>query len=112
VGFYLQPAAGGRILSYALHTGNDDNIVMDLLTPYAFQIKGGRRELRIVGGLLGHWAVWTRKASELLRDGQAIASSAESVSQDLIRRGVEVTDANAAFFDAANHFGWLHSRLA
>jgi hypothetical protein len=143
VGFYLQPAAGGRILSYrfwrefaeienvvaikiasfnryqsldviravaeserqiALYTGNDDNIVMDLLTPYAFQIKGGRRELRIVGGLLGHWAVWTRKASELLRDCQAIASSAESVSQDLIRRGVEVTDANAAFFDAANHF--------
>jgi hypothetical protein len=143
VGFYLQPAAGGRILSYrfwrefaeienvvaikiapfnryqtldviravaeserqiALYTGNDDNIVMDLLTPYAFQIKGGRRELRIVGGLLGHWAVWTRKASELLRDCQAVAYSAERVPQDLIRRGVEVTDANAAFFDAANHF--------
>jgi Dihydrodipicolinate synthetase family len=143
VGFYLQPAAGGRILSYrfwrefaeienvvaikiapfnryqtldairavaeserqiALYTGNDDNIVMDLLTPYAFQTRGGRRELRIVGGLLGHWAVWTRRASELLRDCQAIASSAEGVPQDLIRRGVEVTDANAAFFDAANHF--------
>jgi hypothetical protein len=143
VGFYLQPAAGGRILSYrfwrefaeienvvaikiapfnryqtldvvravarsgrpiALYTGNDDNIVMDLLTPYAFQINREARELRMVGGLLGHWAVWTRKAAELLRDCQAAARSAESVPHDLIRRGIEVTDTNAAFFDAANHF--------
>jgi hypothetical protein len=143
VGFYLQPAAGGRILSYqfwcefaeienvvaikiapfnryrtldviravaesgraiALYTGNDDNIVMDLLTPYAFQINGERRALRIVGGLLGHWAVWTWKAAELLRDCHAAACGVESVPRDLIRRGVEITDTNAAFFDAANHF--------
>jgi hypothetical protein len=143
VGFYLQPAAGGRILSYrfwrecaeienvvaikiapfnryqtldvvravarsgrpiALYTGNDDNIVMDLLTPYAFEINREARELRMVGGLLGHWAVWTRKAAELLRDCQAAVRSAESVPHDLIRRGVAVTDTNAAFFDAANHF--------
>jgi dihydrodipicolinate synthase/N-acetylneuraminate lyase len=143
VGFYLQPAAGGRILSYrfwrefaeienvvaikiapfnryqtldvvravaesgrpiALYTGNDDNIVMDLLTPYGFPIGGERREFRIVGGLLGHWAVWTRKAAELLGQCHAAARSTESVPRDLIRRGVEVTDTNAAFFDAANHF--------
>ena len=143
VGFYLQPAAGGRILSYrfwrefaeienvvaikiapfnryqtldvvravaesgrpiALYTGNDDNIVMDLLTPYAFRVSGESREFRIVGGLLGHWAVWTRKAAELLRDCQAAARNAETVPRDLILRGVEVTDTNAAFFDAANHF--------
>lgn len=143
VGFYLQPAAGGRILSYrfwrrfaeienvvaikiapfnryqtldviravaeserpiALYTGNDDNIVMDLVTPFSFQIKGVRRELRIVGGLLGHWAVWTQKATELLHDCHAAARDPENICHDLIRRGVEVTDSNAAFFDAANHF--------
>jgi len=149
VGFYLQPAAGGRLLSYrfwrefseienvvaikiapfnryqtldviravaesgrpiALYTGNDDNIVMDLLTPFVFQINGERKELRIVGGLLGHWAVWTQKAAELFRDCHA-AFGAKSISQDLIRRSVEVTDSNAAFFDAANHFAGCISGL-
>lgn len=149
VGFYLQPAAGGRLLSYrfwrefseienvvaikiapfnryqtldviravaesgrpiALYTGNDDNIVMDLLTPFVFQIDGERKELRMVGGLLGHWAVWTQKAAELLRDCHA-AFGAKSISQDLIRRSVEVTDSNAAFFDAANHFAGCISGL-
>jgi dihydrodipicolinate synthase/N-acetylneuraminate lyase len=87
-----------------LYTGNDDNIVMDLVTPYTFRIKGESRQLRIVGGLLGHWAVWTRKAVELLRECQAAACRGENVPRNLIRRGVEVTDTNAAFFDAANHF--------
>jgi dihydrodipicolinate synthase/N-acetylneuraminate lyase len=111
VGFYLQPAAGGRILSYRFwrEFAEIENVVAIKIAP--FPIKGGRKELRIVGGLLGHWAVWTRKASELLRDCQAIAYSAESVPQDLIRRGVEVTDANAAFFDAANHFAGCISGL-
>src|SRR6202042_803205 len=79
VGFYLQPAVGGRLLSYsfwrrfaeienvvaikiapfnryqtldvvravaesgrdiALYTGNDDNIVLDLLTPFSFDANG------------------------------------------------------------------------
>src|SRR2546426_3436002 len=52
----------------ALYTGNDDNIVLDLLTPYRFELNGKTVERRIVGGLLGHWAVWTRKAVELLED--------------------------------------------
>src|SRR2546423_5491793 len=115
VGFYLQPAAGGRLLPYAfwrrfaeipnvvaikmapfnryqtidviravaeagrtdiaLYTGNDDNIVLDLLTPYRFTVPGRERapagnvvERRIVSGLLGQWAVWTRKAVELLEE--------------------------------------------
>ena len=79
----------------ALYTGNDDNIVPDLITPFAF----GGRDCRIVGGLLGHWSVWTKRAVELLdRCRNASASS------ELLRLGVEVTDSNSAFFDAANAF--------
>ncbi len=79
----------------ALYTGNDDNIVADFLTPYRI----GGKERRIVGGLLGHWSVWTKRAVELLdRCRHADATP------DLLRLGVEVTDANAAFFDAANGF--------
>jgi dihydrodipicolinate synthase/N-acetylneuraminate lyase len=79
----------------ALYTGNDDNIVPDLLTPFVYE----GRERRIVGGLLGHWSVWTKRAVELfgeIRGGE--------VTADLLRLGVEITDCNAAFFDAANGF--------
>jgi dihydrodipicolinate synthase/N-acetylneuraminate lyase len=135
VGFYLQPAVGGRVLPFsfwrrfveleavvaikvaafnryqsldvvralaesgrddvALYTGNDDNIVPDLITPHRL----GGRDWRYVGGLLGHWSVWTRRAVELLA-----RCHAEPASPDLLRLGVEVTDTNAAFFDAANAF--------
>lgn len=79
----------------ALYTGNDDNIVADVLTPYCI----GGTERRVVGGLLGHWSVWTKRAVELLdRCRHADATP------DLLRLGVEVTDCNAAFFDAANGF--------
>jgi dihydrodipicolinate synthase/N-acetylneuraminate lyase len=87
----------------ALYTGNDDNIVMDLVTPFRFQINGKPVERRIVGGLLGHWAVWTRKAVELLEECHAV-SNLSQISADLIRKSIEVTDSNAAFFDAANGF--------
>ena len=87
-----------------LYTGNDDNIVMDLLTPYRFSVDGRQREVRMVGGLLGHWAVWTRSAVELFRNCQATTRNTEGVSKGLLRASVEITDANAAFFDAANHF--------
>jgi hypothetical protein len=143
VGFYLQPAVGGRVLPYAfwrhfvqipnvvaikiapfnryqtldvvravaeserddvaLYTGNDDNIVPDLLTPYEFNVQGIEIEKRIVGGLLGHWAVWTKKAVELFHECRA-ASKAYAIPADLLRRNIQVTDANAAFFDAANNF--------
>lgn len=79
----------------ALYTGNDDNLVADLLTPY--RIHG--RERRIAGGLLGHWSVWTERAVELHeRCRQADATP------EWLRLGIEVTDSNAAFFDAANGF--------
>ncbi len=87
-----------------IYTGNDDNIVMDLLTPYVFLVDGERRELRIRGGLLGHWAVWTQGAVKLLRECQKATCGTNCVPHTLLQRSVEVTDANEAFFDAANHF--------
>jgi dihydrodipicolinate synthase/N-acetylneuraminate lyase len=83
-----------------LYTGNDDNIVGDLVT--AFPGSAGRVR-RIAGGLLGHWAVWTSGAVALLAECQA-ASRAAAVPASLLATGIEVTDANAAFFDAANGF--------
>lgn len=88
----------------AVYTGNDDNIVVDLLTPYTFPVNGSLREIRMVGGLLGHWAVWTRTAVDLLRECKAAVRNGDGASQGLLRKSVEVTDANSAFFDAANHF--------
>jgi hypothetical protein len=88
----------------ALYTGNDDNIVLDLLTPFRFSVAGKWVERRIVGGLLGHWAVWTQRAVELHAECRRAASSGEPIPSELLRRAVEVTDANAAFFDAAHHY--------
>jgi dihydrodipicolinate synthase/N-acetylneuraminate lyase len=143
VGFYLQPAVGGRILSYAfwrrfaeipqvvaikiapfnryqtldvvravidagrddvaLYTGNDDAIVSDLVTRFRFARNGQPVERRIVGGLLGHWAVWTKPAVALLDECRALARSAQ-VPAALLQRAAEITDANSAFFDAPNAF--------
>ncbi len=147
VGFYLQPAVGGRVLPYsfwrrlaelpgvvaikmapfnryqtldvvravaeagrpadddiALYTGNDDNIVMDLLTPYRLRVGGRVVERRIVGGLLGHWSVWTKKAVELLDHCHRVVAAGGGVSADDLALSIEVTDSNAVFFDAANQF--------
>ena len=143
MGFYLQPAVGGRVLSHrfwrrfveienvvaikiapfnryhtldvvravaessreiALYTGNDDDIVMDLLTPYGFQINGNLKEFRIVGGLLGHWAVWTKRAGELLAECHRLACAHHPIPQSMLRKSIQVTDCNAAFFDTANNF--------
>ena len=79
----------------ALYSGNDDSIVADFVTPFRF----GGKERRIVGGLLGHWSVWTLRAVELLERCRNADATPE-----LLRLGVEVTDCNAAFFDAANGF--------
>lgn len=130
-GFYLQPAVGGRVLPYefwrsfceipnvaaikiapfnryqtldvirarsesgrvqeiALYTGNDDHIVLDLLNP-AF-----------AGGLLGHWAVWTRAAVELL--DRIHKERTVRPACDWLSLSDQTVDANAALFDAANHF--------
>lgn len=143
-GFYLQPAVGGRVLTYefwrrfldipnvaaikiapfnryqtqevvravamsgraeeiALYTGNDDAIVADLLTEYAVPTDLGTVRLRMVGGLLGHWACWTRTAVTLLEDCRATWKTG-IVSSQLLTRAAQITDANAAFFDAANEF--------
>ena len=88
----------------ALYTGNDDNIIMDLLTTFRFKVADRTVERRIVGGLLGHWAVWTKPAVQMLTVcGDAVAS-AKAIDQALITQSIEVTDANAAFFDADNLF--------
>lgn len=144
-GFYLQPAVGGRVLSYefwkdfaevsnvqaikvaafnryqtldvvravcnssrkdeiVLYTGNDDNIVAELLTPYKFLVNGEIVEKRFVGGLLGHWAVWTTKAVALFREiKKCIANNYEGI-EGLLSKGIEITDMNAVIFDAKNSF--------
>jgi dihydrodipicolinate synthase/N-acetylneuraminate lyase len=140
IGFYLQPAVGGRPLNadfwesfveiesvvaikvasfdryqtmevlravahsgrsseIALYTGNDDNIVADLLTEFRF----GDRTAHFVGGLLGQWAVWTSRAVELL---QTVHDAKQNRGRldTVLARGAEITDANAAIFDAKHQF--------
>ncbi len=87
-----------------LYTGNDDNIVADLVTPFRFMVDGKQVERRFVGGLLGHWAVWTRPSVELLETCHKVLADGGSVSQDLLSTNVAVTDMNAALFDVANQF--------
>lgn len=88
----------------ALYTGNDDNIVNDLLTPYQFKINGEIVEKRFVGGLLGHWAAWTQKAVGLLTEIKAHIDAGYSQSDQLFTRNIEVTDMNAAIFDPSHQF--------
>jgi hypothetical protein len=148
VGFYLQPAVGGRVLDrafwrafleidrvvaikvapfdryrtldvttaladsgrhdVALYTGNDDAIVADLVTPFP---AGDQRScVRFSGGLLGQWAVWTHKAVELLRQCHAVTCREQLAGEPceealrLLALGAELTDVNAALFDAAHQF--------
>jgi dihydrodipicolinate synthase/N-acetylneuraminate lyase len=142
IGFYLQPAVGGRVLDFgfwrefaeipgvvavkiapfnryqtldvvravveagrtdiALYTGNDDNIVVDLLTPYRFECGGRVVERRIAGGLLGQWAVWTKRAVELLQRVQRALP--QPLSADWLAEAAHLTDANGAVFDVRHHF--------
>ncbi len=90
-------AESGRGREVALYTGNDDNIVVDLLTTFPYD------GIRIRGGLLGHWAVWTRKAVELLQEIKAIRET-DVIPAEMLTRNAEVTDANAAIFDPAHNF--------
>jgi len=145
IGFYLQPAVGGRVLDFAfwrefaeipnvvaikvapfnryqtlhvvravveagrddiaLYTGNDDAIVADLLTPFTFECGGRPVTRRIVGGLLGQWAVWTRSAVQLLESVRAERTSPPGrATTEWLALGADLTDANGAIFDAANAF--------
>ncbi len=87
-----------------LYTGNDDNIVMDLITEYKIQSAGQIKKVRIKGGLLGHWCVWTQKAVTLLGEIKQLIASGKEIPNELLTRSIEITDSNAAFFDAANDF--------
>jgi dihydrodipicolinate synthase/N-acetylneuraminate lyase len=140
IGFYLQPAVGGRVLPYSfwrkfmeipqvvcvkiapfnryqtidvvrafvdsgrtdvcLYTGNDDNIIVDLLTSFSF---GEGKSGRIIGGLLGQWGVWTKTAVDLLEEIKK-AREDSSLSADWLTKNAALTDINAAVFDAANNF--------
>jgi len=95
--------AAGRHEEIALYTGNDDNIIADLLTAFEFPCGDKRVRMRIVGGLLGHWAVWTRKVVEIL-DFVRLAVSRGEEPPGLLTLGLQVTDANAALFDPAHDF--------
>jgi len=140
LGFYLQPAVGGRVLGYAfwrefcqiesvagikvapfnryqtldvirgvaecgrgseiaLYTGNDDNIIPDLLAD--FRLKQGT--FHFAGGLLGQWAVWTKRAVELLEAIQKCRMEGRG-ALEILARSASLTDANAALFDARNQF--------
>ena len=145
VGFYLQPAVGGRVLSrdywrrfaalecvagikvapfdryrtldvlhgvaasgradkIALYTGNDNNILGDLLAPYTLATTNGSVTLRFVGGLLGQFAAWTKVAAELVEASHKAAAGDQASLQNLLRLDGALTDANAALFDVAHNF--------
>jgi Dihydrodipicolinate synthetase family len=87
----------------ALYTGNDDNIVNDLLTSYRFPAGDQVVEKKIVGGLLGHWSVWTRRVVEIFVEIKKVRDQ-ESIPKELLTLGQEITDANAAFFDMIHQF--------
>ena len=86
-----------------LYTGNDDHIVPDLATPFVVKRDGADVAVRIKGGLLGHWSVWTKSAVELLEKLHAAADRG-AVGPELLALDAKVTDANGAFFDVAHGF--------
>jgi len=84
-----------------LYTGNDDHIVLDLVTPFTVMREDKPVTLRFRGGLLGHWSVWTRSAVQLLARCHAAYGA---VTDALLALDGRVTDCNAAFFDVAHAF--------
>nr|WP_246514578.1 dihydrodipicolinate synthase family protein [Neoroseomonas soli] len=96
----LEAGAQDRI---ALYTGNDDHIVADLLTPFRLSHEGRSVTMRIAGGLLGHWSVWTRAAAQLHARCREAALE-NRVPTDLLALDAAVTEMNAAVFDVAHDF--------
>ncbi len=86
-----------------LYTGNDDNIVIDLLTKYTFDVNGEKIVKGFDGGLLGHWSVWTHNVVEMFKKLKE-AKNSSGITEELLTLAAEVTDANSAFFDTANSF--------
>jgi len=97
-------AESGRADKIALYTGNDDNIVNDLVTEFPFRVGDKTVNLQIVGGLLGHWAVWTRSAVQILEKVKLLRQTGAPVPAEILSLGMQVTDSNAAFFDVAHDF--------
>ncbi len=98
----------GVVAAYAedrvsLYTGNDDSIVLDLVTPFLVPRDGSEVKVRIMGGLLGHWGVWTNGAANMFARIRS-AVEAGAVGDDVLALAAKVTDCNAAFFDVANNF--------
>lgn len=97
-------ACSDRCNDITLYTGNDDNIVVDLLTPYRIQTADGRVvEKGFEGGLLGHWTIWTHTVVELFEKIKE-AKTKDTIDIELLTLAAKVTDANAAFFDTAHKF--------
>ena len=92
-----------RVNDIALYTGNDDNIVLDLLTTYRVPVNEKIIEKQIVGGLLGHWSVWVKTAVDYFQQLKKVRSQ-EHVPAELFTLAAEITDANAAFFDPRHDF--------
>ena len=97
-------ADAGRLGDVSLYTGNDDTILVDLLTDFRLAGEAGEVHARISGGLLGHWSVWTRKMVELLDRVKRVRSGSEPLTADLLTLAAQTTDANGAFFDAAHSY--------
>jgi len=97
-------AYSGRCHDIALYTGNDDNIISDLLTVYEFTVNGQPVSLQIVGGLLGQWACWTKRAVEYFIAIQKIRQTKSSIPRQMLTLAGQVTLANKAIFDAGNDF--------
>ena len=97
-------AHSGRAGDVALYTGNDDNIIIDLLTQHDFHVDGGTVTLQIVGGLLGQWACWTKTVVEHLDRIKLVRDNAAAVPRDLLTLASQMTLANKAIFDADNDF--------
>ena len=145
IGFYLQPAVGGRLLEYefwrgfleienvvavkiapfnryhsldvvralaasgrhrelALYTGNDDNILVDLLADFPVGPDATSPPMRFSGGLLGQWAVWTQRAVEMLEAVRQCRDEAPEKVLELLAVSNQLTDANAALFDVRHAF--------
>lgn len=96
-------AESGRAGEIALYTGNDDQILLDLASTWTPHVDGASVRVQMAGGLLGHWAVWTLRAVELLARARE-ARARGAIPEALLVRAHEVTDMNAALFDVANGF--------
>ena len=102
-------ACCGRADEIALYTGNDDQYIVDLLTPYEFNINDRRVSLQIVGGLLGQWACWTKRAVEHLAKIKEIRDTKTAIPQEMLTLASRLTLANKAIFDVDNNFaGCIH----